>query len=150
MPPSGNPFSFDVLLYFHVGTIHTTLSQQALQPGVSQPASNAECRVVNLCTWSFFQDGLVHDTRNMNSNRKYISWFTISFFTCASRYTGRHDHGVLPALKIGGVHGELVQALQVRACGLGEGCIASCPFILDSERMALCPARVRPYFTLGE
>ncbi|CAM9426619.1 unnamed protein product [Choristocarpus tenellus] len=27
-------------------------------------------------------------------------------------YTGRHDHGDLPPLKSGGVHGELIQALQ--------------------------------------
>lgn len=29
------------------------------------------------------------------------------------QYTGRHDHGLLPELKSGGPHGELVQALLV-------------------------------------
>lgn len=29
------------------------------------------------------------------------------------RYTGRHDHGLLPALKSGGPHGELLQSLLV-------------------------------------
>ncbi|CAM9143193.1 unnamed protein product [Discosporangium mesarthrocarpum] len=28
------------------------------------------------------------------------------------KYTGRHDHGDLPELKFGGVHGELIQALE--------------------------------------
>ncbi|CAN0226453.1 unnamed protein product, partial [Ectocarpus sp. 4 AP-2014] len=28
------------------------------------------------------------------------------------RYTGRHDHGTLPALKTGGQHGELVKAIH--------------------------------------
>ncbi|CAB1109958.1 unnamed protein product [Ectocarpus sp. CCAP 1310/34] len=28
------------------------------------------------------------------------------------RYTGRHDHGTLPALKTGGSHGELVKAIH--------------------------------------
>ncbi|CBJ30078.1 expressed unknown protein [Ectocarpus siliculosus] len=28
------------------------------------------------------------------------------------RYTGRHDHGTLPALKTGGPHGELVKAIH--------------------------------------
>lgn len=29
------------------------------------------------------------------------------------RYTGRHDHGTLPALKSGGPHGQLIKALLV-------------------------------------
>lgn len=32
------------------------------------------------------------------------------------RYTGRHDHGSLPALKSGGPHEELINALLVSRC----------------------------------
>lgn len=34
------------------------------------------------------------------------------------RYTGRHDHGTLPALKSGGPHGQLIKTLLVSLTAL--------------------------------